>query len=563
MYLWWPARSLESATPAVIEAWGGVNAERGRLPPAAIPSVQEGRARAYLGHLPGRFPLYLEREQVDAARTAAGGLGARPGELFEQDTWEALRELALDHFEVGSGGPVPWDFLSLGDELSFAPWGDPLEFAPSPGIQASFDRWRLDRGRERFPLERATWRRALSTASPEELAAFIDRRRFEREWFTARIAWLSGEFHRMELGDVGVLGLYGSPAFGGLAIDSLVSGLRGPQVEVSEPYPEGLARRRVASVAHPEHRWLTTLFLDAEDPLRDPCVELWRTWAEGCDGYVIWNAGHVDPPTERSARLLSELDALRALASDGEWDWPGPERVALLVDDDQVAFEWLQEVRRRPAEGAERLGGWYEEHGRGPRLRRAWIAALERIGLQPGVLRPEALPGRARFTDLIALEQTWLGSDQAARIGGHLESGGRLWMLGDCGSLDERARRRATSLGEAWREAYPEQAFRLRPLSTAGPSSGDLDTGAPRLAARLRASGAELPVEPPSGWWVRRGWRRRNGERAPVVCLFRGEVHGPVAPFEAADVDRAAASGWVSLHGPTDGVWVLQGPAER
>ncbi|MHC4379041.1 MAG: hypothetical protein ACYS26_20780, partial [Planctomycetota bacterium] len=541
-------------------AWGGVNAERGTLPPALAEAVVAGDLRAYLGHAPGRAPLYLEREQVAAARDADGRLGPRPGALFDLQTWTDLRELALDHAGRSAAERGAWDFVSLGDELSFAPWGDPLEFAPNPAMQASFDRWRRDRGRSTWPLERATWRRALSTAAPADLAAFVDRRRFEREWFTARVGQLAEELRAQGVGDLGVLGLYGSPPFGGLAIDALIAPASGSPLEVSEPYPEGLARRRVASVPPAGHRWLTTLFLDAEDPLRDPCVELWRTWAEGCDGYVIWNADRVRPPTARSKALLAELEALRALSGAGRWEWTGPEQVALLVDDDQLAFEWLAEARRRPAEGERRLGGWYEEHGRGPRLRRAWITALERIGLQPGVLRPEGLRSAPGFVHLLAIEQTWLGASQATAVEQHLAAGGHLWLRGALGALDEGGLRRETSLGERWSAAYPDQVHRLDALTADRLSPTDR-ASLMRALKRTNAASDSLSIERPHGWWVRRGWRTWQGARRPVACLFKGETEARA--LDASDLEAARASGWTTLHGPTDGVWVLQGPTQQ
>lgn len=575
VYLWWPGRSLESAEVAVAQSWGGINAERGSLPPNLAGAVASGELRAYLGHAPGRFPLYLEREQVSAARDGDGRLGTRPGSLCDPGTWSDLRELALDRVGRSPADRLPWDFVSLGDELSFAPWGDPIEFAPTPDLQADFDRWRQAREREPWPLEAATWRKALATASPADLAAFVDRRRFEREWFTGRVGNLAMELRAHGAGDLGVLGLYGSPPFGGLVIDALLTGERGAQLDVSEPYPEGLARRRVTSVAPTGHRWLTTLFLDAEDPLRDPRIELWRTWAEGCSGYVIWNADRVQPPNERSRALHAELRTLQSLSQAGRWEWTGPERFALLVDDDQLAFEWLTEARRRPAEGDRRLGGWYEEHGRGPRLRRDWIAALEREGVQPGVLRPEGLSpeslrpevqgpegsGHTRnFHHLLALEQTWIGEPQAAAVEAHLARGGHLWLRGAMGTLNERGLRRERSLGERWSATYPDQVHRLEALA-----AGCL---APRDRAKLRraldpvhAHTDPPSIEAPSGWWLRRGWRTWQGARHPVVCLFRAEPQAR-AP-EESDVEAARASGWTTLHGPTDGVWLLQGPGIR
>jgi hypothetical protein len=558
VYLWWPARSSDEAELAVAQAWGGVNAERGALPPAFAEAVAAIELRAYLGHAPGRFPLYLERDQVSAARAGDGRLGPRPGALCDPQTWADMRELALDHVGRSPAERLPWDFVSLGDELSFTPWGDPLEFAPTPGMQAEFDRWRQDREREPWPLEQATWRRALGAAAPAELAAFVDRRRFEREWFTARVGELAGELRADGIEDLGVLGLYGSPPFGGLVIDALVAGEGRSRIEVSEPYPEGLARRRVASIAPTEHRWLTTLFLDAEDPLRDPHIELWRTWAEGCSGYVIWNADRVQPPTARSKALLAELEALRALSLAGRWEWSSPDRIALLVDDDQLAFEWLTEARRRPAEGDRRMGGWYEAHGRGPTLRRAWIAALERADLQPGVLRPEGLRFAQSAEHLFALEQTWLGGHQAADLEAHLAMGGHLWLRGALGALDERGQRREVSLGQRWMASYPEQVHRLSPLAAGRLCPEDRA----RLQRALDLIDADaLPVEQPRGWWVRRGWRTWQGSRHPVACLFRAELQARA--LEPADIDAAHQGGWTSLHGPSDGVWLLQGPAEQ
>lgn len=559
IYLWWPIRSLEGADTTVANSWGGVNAERGALPAAFAVELGQGQLDAYLGHAAGRFPLYLEREQVEALRMPDGQLGPRPGELFETESWTQLSDLVLDHVGRDPGKRLPWNFVSLGDELSFTPWGDPLEFAPTVAMQTRFDRWRSSLGKGPWPLENATWRRALSTGAPRDLEAFVDRRRFEREWFTERVGLLAEGLRAQGIGPLGVLGVYGSPPFGGLAIDALVSGDAEPALDISEPYPEGLARRRVASASGANHRWLTTLFLDTDDPLRDPCIELWSTWAEGCGGFVIWNADRAQPPSIRSTALLTQIQALRTLATNGRWEWRGPHRVALLVDDDQLAFEWLCEARRRPAEGDRRLGGWYEKNGTGTRLRRAWIAALEREGLQPGVLRPEALSKSADFDHLVALEQTWLGTSQAAAVEEYLAAGGHLWVLGVLGALDERGLQRETPLGEHWLAAYPQQVHRLGPLSAGHLNPvdrADLD----RAIGRLQTSTPSLSIEPPEGWWLRRGSRSWQGARRSILCLFRAEE--AAQPIVSDDLERARAQGWLTLHGPTDGVWLLQGPPE-
>ncbi len=550
VYLWCPSRGLEEVDPESVVRWGGLNAERGRLPEALRAPWVAGRASVYLGHAPGRFPLYLERDQVDAARAESGRLGARPGELFRPETWDALRDLALGHVGPLDSSAPRWDFVSLGDELSFSPWGDPLEFAATAAMQAAFDQWRGARGRPPADLDRATWRVAADAGSPAALCAFVDRRRFEREWFTERVADLADELHRAGVEELGVLGLYGSPPFGGLAVDALVQ-----RLEVSEPYPEGLARRRVASVAGPGHRWLTTLFLDAADPARDPCLELWRTWSEGGSGFVVWNADHVRSQPERANALLAEMETLRRLCAEGTWIWEGPRDCALLVDDDQLAFEWLTEARRRPAEGAQRLGGWYEAHGRGPRLRRAWLDALERAGLHPGVLRPEALAGHPRFRDLIALEQTWLGADQARAITEHLERGGRLWLAGRFGILDELGQRRTPSLGERLNARFPGQVRDLEPLRGGRLSSAD------RAELLARAEAAPAPwTSLPAGWSLRRGTREHDGQRFPVVALVRAAREAARAPVPSSAVATAAAAGWRTLHGPNPAVWLLQGP---
>lgn len=555
VYLWSSTAGLEELEVADVARWGGLNAERGQLTPGMLAALQQGRLRSYLGHAPGRDTLHLDRDRLPLTEfeaTRQSSLLRRPDDLFDPATWSTLSSTARGNLR---GQPLPFDFVSLGDEISLVPWGDPLEFVGSDYARAAFAEWCSSQGLPDWSWDSACFMPALQ-GDTEDVAAFLSRRRFEREWLTDRLLGLAAQMRAHSERPLGLLGLFGPTAFGGLELDRLTAGL-----EVLEPYSEGLGRLRVASTAGPETRWLTTLFLDHGTDAPETTRALWDTWAQGCSGYVVWSARAAIRYPGRSERLLSALDQVRRLHAQGEWHWEGPQGVALVVDDDQLGLDWLRETRNNPREGHAKLAGWYEREGVAPRRYRAWIRSLESLGLSPGVLRPEGLTAESakRFPLAILDGQQWIGASRARRLEAYLQGGGRLLLVGANGVFDEHGRQRPTSLDAQWKARHPDQVRTMR--TRMGEALGELKLD-PRSHLQLHQSVLDVmdrrspPL--PRGWTLRQGsLQEPMGEKLAALLVL-------ASPGQNLESDLLSQTfpGWVQLADTPADIALLIQPSE-
>lgn len=541
-FVWRAPRPEGPLDPELAAAFGGANVERDD--PAA--AVLAAGLDFYVGHAPGRNVLHLERDSGDYLERwsewlesrDSGGLVRRPC-LTDPATREHLYE-QLDRTLAARGGRHGVG-LSLGDEISFTPWGDPVDLCRSPTCEDAWARHLTDLGREVAFPDTDVARRAFASGDTEPLGLWLERRRFNHGLVLSWVRELAEHVRAAAPGTpVGALGLAGRTAFGGLSIPDALE-----VIDFIEPYATTLSRELCATLADPPQRVLWTLLVDRTDA--DDCRrQVWEHALRGGDGVVLYRERFLlDDPAKAAACAAAVADVRELRAN----DWPAAARrprtrgVALVTSDDSVALAFLRDAALEGESWPHRLAGYQERRGTFETSARAWRLAAEDVGLLPGAVPVERVDEGLlpRFGVLVLLHLAVLSDRDLAGLERYLASGGRAIVEGDLGRFrPDGTRRRPTGyerLAERHRGRLYERV-RSERSQLAALATGEAARRAPRVVRPDRAVDLlrfETRLENGDWWcaWLPRAGSGALGWQADEASSERLEWLHPARP-EAA-----------------------------
>lgn len=436
----------------------------------------------YVEHAPGRDELHLDRNTPAYQKRWRAWYDTRDDRLLVREPClsdpatrstlfaQLASTIATREGRVGLG-------VSLGDEISQTPAAGPEDICLCAHCRT---RWRafLERERASGATELAAdfdpalastdaTRLALTEGRTEALHAWLLRRRFQQEVLLELVHSLADEAHRLAPGaGVGLLGITGQSAFGGVAVERLL-----PQLDFAECYRTNCARELLFTLRTEQQHVLQTIF-----PERNlPDGAAWQTfeaWAHGADGCVIWSDRELEQRPPYSTRMARAVADLRRIKSALPGFTPWPHGVAILHSPDSVAYAWLRDALLDGATWPKRFQGYQESHGTLETSLRAWLRVLEDCGAEPGAWPIDALGADTvrRFPLLVANQLAILDEADVARLSAFLGAGGYLAVSGPLGEFDSRGRRPPESVFETLRKLAPE---RVRTLATF--SAGYLD----------------------------------------------------------------------------------------
>jgi hypothetical protein len=531
IFVWLPGGAREPSEGAswleLVEPFGGAQLMRGKDGAWAI---ERGLA-TFVHNAPGRDELHLERDDPRwRARWEAwyerrdDSLLVREPCLSAPQTRTRLAERLKESLDaLPDRGCIG---VSLGDEVSLTAARGPEDICLSPTCREAWARFveRLpglsdgERASLRDPAAFSTdaTRLALADGRTEALWGWLLRRRFHQEVLLGLLEELASRAHAAPGAGVGLLGIAGQSAFGGVAVERAL-----PWLDFVECYRTLDARELLFTLREPRQRALLTIFAEPDDPA-GAAWQMWEHWLRGGDGLVLWSARELErsqPLFERTARAARDLRAACALAPDFA---PIPAGVAIVHDPDSVAAGWLRDALLDGATWPRRLQSWQEEHGTLERSLRAWLRLLEDCGLQPGSIPIEQVGPRTaqRFPLLVLNHLLVLDEPDLARLEAFLGAGGTLCVGGDLGWVDSRGRRPERPPLERLRGIAPGRVH-AAPAGLEGYLDARLRPGAAARATQDAASAllrtAGVPDAPftlsadPSGLPWLRAWSAAPG----------------------------------------------------
>jgi len=448
-FVWRAPRPETPLDPGLVAAFGGANVERDD---PAEQVLTEG-LDFYVGHAPGRNTLHLERDSGAYLERWQEWLETRDSRLLVREpclTDPATREHLFDQLDrtlaarAGRHGVG----LSLGDELSLTPWGDPVDLCRSPTCEAAWARHLEGLGREVAFPDTDGARRALTSDDTTPIGPWLERRRFNHALTLGWVDELAERARRLAPGTpVGVLGLAGRTAFGGLSIPDALE-----IVDFIEPYATTLSRELCYTLRRPEQHVLWTLLVD-----RTSAVEcrrqVWEHALRGGDGVVLYRERFL---LDEPAKATATAEAVAAIRSLRAADWPAPARrprtrgVALVSSDDSIALAFLRDAALEGESWPHRLAGYQEQRGTFETSARSWREAAETVGVLPGAVPIERVDEALlpRFPLLVLLHVAVLSDRDLAGLERYLASGGRAVVDGDFGSFFPDGTRRSPTAFE-------------------------------------------------------------------------------------------------------------------
>jgi hypothetical protein len=475
--LGWQGRALPEE---LVAPFGGTNVERHDEAAWA----RERGLCYYVGHAPGRDELHIDTDSPAWLEREQAWYESRDEELLVREPClndPATREQLLETLarSMDARGGDHGLGLSLGDEVSLTPGDNPSDVCRSPFCEQA---WRERAAALGLPARAPTTdevRLALHEGDYDRLGAWLARRRFHQEVLLEVLAELASAARRESPHTpVGLLGINGQSAFGGVAVERLVGFL-----DFLECYPTGYAQEllftlRALRGEERSPRSLATIFCDATEP-DEASLQAWEHVLRGGDGLVLWSDSALQASPEHRERLARSVARMRELRARFPHLRCAPEGIAIVHDADTVALSWLRDALLDGPTWPRRLFSYHAEHGRREMLVRHWLELFRHAGYQPGALPfAEIDAGLARrFPLLILPRHLALDAAEVARLQAYLAAGGTLLVDEDFAWVDRSGRPRSeaqvTELLAGLRERAPERVLEAPTWIERMPQRGD------------------------------------------------------------------------------------------
>jgi len=441
VFVWRQEHKGDELPGKLVDPFGGTNVERAD----SAEWVFEGGFDFYVGHAPGRNELHLRRTPEyqtwfdEWYRTRDPKLLVRQPCLTDESTRAAMfrqLELSLAARDGRHGIGV-----SLGDEVSLTPWGDPLDLCRSETCEAAWTAWCRERGLEDLAAPTTDeLRLAIGDDDFERLGSWLARRRFHQDVVLDLLRELAARARELSPGvRVGLLGIGGQTAFGGVAIERALEFL-----DFVEPYPVDATRELARTYQTAGQHTFATLFLNDEESggVAGATQRAWEHVLRGGEGLILWSDKLLAEQPKYLAQMsevVRSIRRVRELAPELDSpDWGAPSHAALLHSPDSIAFTWLMDALLDGPTWPNRLAGYQREHGSRERSLQGWLRAIEDLGILPGVVSLRSLGAETheRFQLLICSHLGILDDDEIERLEAFLEAGGRIVVEGSFGRFD-------------------------------------------------------------------------------------------------------------------------------
>lgn len=521
----WPAFvwRLENPAGAISEelaaAFGGVNVEGADEAEWALAQGLD----FFVGHGPGRDALHIDNhtswykelwqeywDERDARQLV------RQLCLSEAQTMQDLERRLAASLRARKGNTGRG--LSLGDEVGLTRYGGPLDLCESKACRAAFSEFLAESARWRalVPEEGAALlypstdevRKAWTAGDANLVAAWMARREFHHRVFLGVLKRLAAKGRAMAPGvPLGLLGLGGRTAFGGIGVDTIL-----PELDFLEPYPALDTRELCFTLRTPEQEAWCTVFAEEGQPA-GVGWQVREHWLRGGDALVLWSDRELAADATYFAAARDAVAEVRRLTRELPGWRPATGGLALVHDPRAQALGFLRDALRDGPTWLKRFSSYQDLHGTREVLQRGILRLAEDAGLLPGALPFERIDRetRLRFPVLVLVEQIVIEDDDLARLETYLRAGGRVVVLGDfdlwnlCGEpSDGAAFERLKAAGEARVSRVEFDAARYLAEREGAPQAFGTDclriiegvlraAGAARPAWRPHAEGASLP----------------------------------------------------------------------
>lgn len=405
------------------------------------------RGLSYLvWNVAGRDALHLDADETWNARvekwieTHDEKLLVREPCLNDPKTLEKL--FATLDATIAKHGEHPGLGFVLGDEVGLTPNGDPFDLCRCDHCET---RWREYARESRLP-ERAPLTDEVRLALLEDdfsvLGAWLVRRRFDRARLSEILQELSERVHSSSSTPVGLLGIGGPTAFGGIDLSRGLS-----FADFVEAYPVNDAREILSAFPRSERRSrasLATVFVGTETP-DGAAWKVWEHWLRGGSALVLWSDQELLASPEHTLRLTATVARIREIERRYRL-WTGFDRIAVVHDADSIALSWLKDALLDGATWPRRRSGYQAEHGTREKSVRSWLRALEDAGALPVSVSLKRLHELCfgGCNTLVLAHLLVLGPNDVVRLEQQLDSGATLVVDGPLGWVDRT--------GQPWKE---------------------------------------------------------------------------------------------------------------
>ncbi len=445
---------------ALIAPFGGTNVHRDE----EASWVREKGYAFYVENAAGRDDLHLDaderwRERVEAwIATRDERLLAREPCLSDPSTIARL-ESTLERTLRARGGEQGLG-VSLGDEVSLTPSGDPFDFCRSQHCEARWREYAAEHGwPERSPTTDET-RLALAEGDSSLVGPWLARRRFHREKLALLLGRLAERAREISPATrIGLMGVNAPTAFGGVDLWRVL-----PELDFVEVYPtsDGPALLAAAETrprqVRPRGRSASTVFLGSETP--DGAAWLaWDLWLRGADALVLWSDQELEDSPAHRARLAQAVADIRGVAR----CFPEAARraevcVALAHDPDSTAVSFLRDALLDGPTWPNRRASYQRDHGTREKKVAAWLRLLEDRGLQPGSAPLQAC-ARLDLEVLVLADLCVLDPGDLELLRDFVARGGVLVVDGELGWIDRSGRRWSEDPLQELARGAPEQVL--------------------------------------------------------------------------------------------------------
>ncbi len=417
----------------------------------------------YVENAAGRNDLHLDaderwKERVEAwIATGDERLLAREPCLSDPSTIARLESM-LERTLRARGGDQGLG-VSLGDEVSVTPGGDPFDFCRAQHCEARWRAYAKEHGwPERSPTTDET-RLALAEGDASLVGPWLARRRFHREELVALLGRLADRARAISPATrIGLMGVNAPTAFGGVDLWRVLERLDFVEVYPTLDTVEVLA---AAEARSPKRRWRTaaTIFLEEETP-DGAAWQAWRHWLRGADALVLWDDAALEESPALRTRLAATVGRIREIVQRfPDADPRGDLRAALVHDPDSTAISFLQDALLDGPTWPNRRASFQREHGTRERKIDAWLRVFEESGLECASAPLDACSERG-FDVLVLVDVRVIDPSDLELLQRILERGSLLVVDGELGWIDRRGRPWSEEPLQELERRFPEQVLR-------------------------------------------------------------------------------------------------------